>query len=124
MACSIAHAATGVQTRTQAFVEAYVRGDFQAVQRMIDSREISMYGSDVTEIVHGADGVQHLMMLDQKVWGGAARVGQMQRVSVVEGEEMATVFFDLPFISVAERFHFAVQLYGANAKVFGRSFRA
>jgi hypothetical protein len=91
-----------IQKRTQEFLNAYVKGDGNLVLSLIDPKNVTMYGSDVAEVVHGSYALLHLLDSDQKLWGGSARIGPMEHVSVVESRSLASIYFDVPF-SVAGR---------------------
>lgn len=86
-----------IQDRTRIFLDAYAKGDQQTVLNLIDHSQVTMYGSDVAEVVHGADALLKLMDSDQKIWGGAAHMGPMSHVSVTETKGLATIFFDVTF---------------------------
>ena len=86
-----------IQDRTRIFLDAYAKGDQRTVLNLIDHAHVTMYGSDVAEVVHGADAVLKLMDSDQKLWGMTARMGPMNHVSITEVKGLATVFFDVTF---------------------------
>ncbi len=91
-----------IQKDTQMFLDAYVRGDRHVILTLIDHENIMMYGSDAAEIVHGSDAVLKLVTADQQLWGGSARFGAMELVSLLRNRSLAPIFFDIPF-SVAGR---------------------
>ncbi len=86
-----------IQDRTRIFLDAYAKGDQQTVLNLIDHSHVTMYGSDVVEVVHGADAVLTLMDSDQKLWRGTAHMGPMNHVSITETKGLATIFFDVTF---------------------------
>ena len=86
-----------VQERTQEFLNAYIKGDSNAALSLIDPKNVTMYGSDVAEVVHGSDALLKLLDADQKLWGGSARIGPMEHVSVVESRSLASICFDVSF---------------------------
>jgi hypothetical protein len=87
---------------TRHFLDAYARGDSAAVMHAIDPKAIHVYGSDANEFFSSPEQVQTMMGEDSKLWGGTARFGPMQHVSVARDSHLATIFFDVPF-SVASR---------------------
>jgi hypothetical protein len=89
--------ASPIQDRTRLFLDAYAKGDRQTVLSLVDRSDVTMYGSDVAEVVHGADALLKLMDSDQKLWGGTAHMGSMDHVSITETKGLATVFFDVSF---------------------------
>jgi hypothetical protein len=91
-----------IQKRTQDFLNAYIGGDRNLVLSLIDPKDVTMFGSDVAEVVHGSDALLHLLDADQKLWGGSARIGPMEHVSVVENRSLASIYFDVSF-SIAGR---------------------
>ena len=91
-----------VEAQTRAFLDAYARGDTASVLGQVDRDAVAIYGSDAAEVFHGASGVETMMANDLKLWGGAAKIGMMEHVSVVERRGMASIFFDAPF-SVGSR---------------------
>ena len=86
-----------IQKRTHVFLDAYVRGDRQVILTLIDPENITMYGSDAAEIVHGSDALLKLVAADQQLWGGSAHFGAMEHVSLVQNHSLASIFFDIPF---------------------------
>jgi hypothetical protein len=86
-----------IQDRTRIFLDAYAKGDQQTVLDLIDHSHVTMYGSDVAEVVHGTDALLKLMESDQKIWGGAAHMGPMDHVSITETKGLATIFFNVTF---------------------------
>src|ERR1039457_1248257 len=86
-----------IQKDTQVFLDAYVRGDRQVILTLIDQENIMMYGSDATEIVHGSAALLKLVPADQRLWGGWARFGAMEHVSLVQNHSFASILFDISF---------------------------
>lgn len=91
-----------IQARTQSFLAAYVRGDVKAILPMVDQERVTMYGSDVAEVAHGAEALTRLLNADQLLWGGTAHMGAMQNVSLIQNRELASIVFDVSF-SVGSR---------------------
>jgi hypothetical protein len=60
-------------------------------------KNIMVYGSDAAEIVHGSDALLKLLTADQRLWGGSARFGAMEHVSLVQNHSFASIFFDVSF---------------------------
>ena len=86
-----------IQKHTRAFLDAYASGDRQVILASIDQKNIMMYGSDAAEIVHGSDALLKLVTADQRLWGGSARFGPMEHVSLVQSHSLASLFFDISF---------------------------
>jgi ketosteroid isomerase-like protein len=86
-----------VETETRAFLDAYARGDRDAVLRRVDGDAVRIYGSDAAEVFAGRAGVEEMLADDMKLWGGAATIGPMQHVSTVATRDVATIFFDAAF---------------------------
>lgn len=53
---------TAIQNRTQDILEAYVRGDVKAILPLVDQNSVTIYGSDVAEVAHGADALVKLLI--------------------------------------------------------------
>lgn len=87
----------GVEAQTREFLDAYARGDKASVLGQVDRKAVAIYGSDAAEVFHGASGVENMIANDMKLWGGAATIGAMEHVSVVERKGLAAIFFDAPF---------------------------
>jgi ketosteroid isomerase-like protein len=85
-----------IKHQTELFLSAYANGDSSAVLPMLAS-DIVVYGSDASEIRHGAAGVSSLLADDQRLWGGPAHIGPMQNVSVVQEGTLISIFFDADF---------------------------
>lgn len=85
-----------VHAALRAFLDAWAAGDEVRVAAVLDP-EVRMYGSDVAEVQEGPEAVLALLRLDQRLWGGAARIGELRNVSVAGGGEFVSVFFDAPF---------------------------
>ena len=86
-----------IQKDTPVFLDAYGRGDGQVILTLIDQENVTMYGSDATEVVHGSDALLKLVAADQQLWGGSAHFGAMEHVSLVQNHSFASIFFDIPF---------------------------
>ena len=85
-----------VTSSVQALLTAYAANNQEAVIRLIDTREFSFYGSDVSEVVHSADQLRQLMAEDFKLWG-SAKFGQVSGMDIRIGKDLATAFFNVPF---------------------------
>lgn len=94
----VAGAAPAVTAQTRLFLDAYARGDRAAVLRLVDGDAVTVYGSDAAEIFRGRAGVATMLDDDRRLWGGAARIGSMKHVSVVERGDLASIFFDADFL--------------------------
>lgn len=86
-----------VTAQTRLFLDAYARGDRANVVRLLDGDAVTVYGSDADEVFHGGAAVAGMLANDLRLWGGSARIGRMEHVSVVERGELASIFFDAPF---------------------------
>jgi ketosteroid isomerase-like protein len=86
-----------IQKQSQMFLDAYARGDRQAILSLIDKNNIVMYGSDAAEIIHGSDALLSLLTADQQLWGGSAHFGPMEHISIVQTRSIASIFFDVSF---------------------------
>lgn len=91
-----------IQKQTRIFLDAYAKGDGQVVLSLMDRDNVTMYGSDAAEVVHGSDAVLKTLALDQQLWGGSAHIGQMEHISLIQNHSLASIFFDVPF-SVGNR---------------------
>src|SRR5690349_16748883 len=85
----------------KALLDAYAKGDKPAVMALIDPN-IRLYGSDVAEIYSGREGAAKMFDMDTRRWGGGARFGDLRAISEFRSDDLATLFFDVPF-SVASR---------------------
>lgn len=85
-----------VAAAVRTLLTAYAANDQEAVIRLIDTREFSFYGSDVSEIVHSSDQLRQLMTEDFKLWG-SAKFGQISDMDIRVGRDLATAFFNVPF---------------------------
>lgn len=86
-----------VVSRTRVFLDAYARGDAKTVLAMVDSGEISIYGSDVSEFFETPATVSKMMADDQQLWRGSAHIGEMRHISVRQSPTLAVLVFDAPF---------------------------
>lgn len=82
---------------TRAFLDAYARGDAQAVAGMVEP-DVTVYGSDVAEVAHGPDGVRRMLANDAKLWGGPVQIGPMDHVTLTSEGRLAVLTFDAPFL--------------------------
>ncbi|HZZ30410.1 MAG TPA: nuclear transport factor 2 family protein [Phenylobacterium sp.] len=82
--------------RTRAFLDAYARGDEVAVMGMVEPG-ITIFGSDLAEVAHGREGVSTMLANDQKLWGGHARIGEIEHLAVVDDAALSAMTFDAPF---------------------------
>jgi hypothetical protein len=87
-----------IQNRTRTFLDAYAKGDREAIAKLIDPVNITMYGSDKAEIVHGSDAVFKLLSEDQQLWGGAVHFGAMEQISLIQNHSLASIVFNVPFV--------------------------
>ncbi len=97
---AVAGAADGthdLQERARLLLDAYARGDRAAVLSMVDGDSVTIYGSDAAEIFHGAAAIGKMLDDDQRLWGGAAKIGTMEHVTTVKEGNLASIFFDAPF---------------------------
>ena len=78
------------------YLDAYMRGDEAAVVQRL-APDVTMYGSDSAEVVHGVEGVRKLMEQDQKLWHGAARLGPVERLTTSASRDLVVMFFDSTF---------------------------
>ena len=78
------------------YLDAYMRGDEAAVVQRL-APDVTMYGSDSAEVVHGVEGVRKLMAQDQKLWHGAARLGAIEHLTTSTSENLVVMFFDSTF---------------------------
>ena len=81
----------------EAFMDAYVRGDWSTVERFLSPRPLYVYGSDVSEFAPDASAFKMMFEADQKLWHGAARWGEMSQVSSFQAGPVATLFFNRVF---------------------------
>ena len=81
----------------EAFMDAYVRGDWSTVERFLSPRPLYVYGSDVSEFAPDASAFKTMFEADQKLWRGAAHWGEMSQVSSFHAGPVATLFFNRVF---------------------------
>lgn len=79
-----------------AFLNAYARGDAEAVLPQL-SPDIVLFGSDEAEIVHGRGEARRMLEADQQLWQHAARIGAPEHLSALRSHDLYTAFFDTPF---------------------------
>jgi hypothetical protein len=84
------------EERTRHFLDSYVRGDTAAVMAVIDEGSVA-YGSDAAEVFRGKTAISEMLRQDALLWRGSATIGQMRDVSVIEQDDLATIFFNAPF---------------------------
>lgn len=85
-----------IKDQTRQFLDAYAHGDLKMVLSMT-APTITVYGSDIDEVFTGKAGVKKMLQDDMKLWNGSAEIGEMQRVSVVEKGDFASIFFNATF---------------------------
>ena len=83
--------------QSRKFLDAYASGDRRTVLGMVDADQITVYGSDVAEVLHRSAEFALMLVNDQKLWGGSAKIGPMRDVSTVVRGDLGTVFFDAGF---------------------------
>src|SRR5260370_23593356 len=86
-----------IVTQTRLFLDAYGRGDRGTILGLVDHDEVTIYGSDVAEVFHGAAALTKMMKNDLHLWGGSAHIGPMEHVTVIQRNGLASVFFDADF---------------------------
>jgi hypothetical protein len=96
LAASPCYAIDPVEEQTQAFLTAYANGDSASVLSAVGAGTV-IYGSDAAEVFRGPVEVRAMLENDRKLWGGSARIGPMQQVSVIHRGDLASIFFDAPF---------------------------
>lgn len=97
LAASAGGQSSSIEEKTRRFLDAYASGDRQKVLSLIDRTNIVMYGSDLAEVVRGSDAVLKLLDEDQRLWGGTARMGEMEHVSTIESKGLASIVFNVSF---------------------------
>ena len=85
-----------IVNQTRLFLDAYARGDRTTVLSFVEET-VTVYGSDVAEIVHGRAALEKMITDDHRLWGDTAHIGLMEHISVIEGKGLASIFFDAPF---------------------------
>jgi ketosteroid isomerase-like protein len=85
-----------VAKRAQELLSAYSSNDQTAVLAMLDTHDLTVYGSDIAEVVKSRAEFAQLMIDDFALWKTAA-FGPMQDVSIRVKGELATAFFDVQF---------------------------
>jgi hypothetical protein len=88
---------TSLRQTAEAFMDAYVRGDWSTVERFLSPRPLYVYGSDISEFATDASAFKRMFEADQKLWRGAARWGEMSQVSSFQAGPVATLFFNRVF---------------------------
>jgi ketosteroid isomerase-like protein len=90
-----------IEARAQQLLTAYAADDTKAVLALVETNHLSLYGSDIAEVVKSDEELATMMTDDFALWR-TARFGAIQDLSVRVGGELATAFFDVPF-SVGDR---------------------
>jgi ketosteroid isomerase-like protein len=97
--CVVAGSEKGVEhdieNRVQQLLTAYAADDKSAVLAMVETTHLTLYGSDIAEVVTGGDELVQMMTDDFALWR-TARFGAIQDLSVRAGGELATAFFNVP----------------------------
>jgi hypothetical protein len=81
----------------EAFMDAYIRGDWRTVEGFLSPHPLYVYGSDVSEFAPDASAFKRMFEADQKLWRGAAHWGEMSQVSSFQEGPVATLFFNRVF---------------------------
>lgn len=81
---------------TKHLLRAYVAGDARTIAALADPG-VTVYGSDLAEIVRGRPALLRMMSDDRRLWGTAARFGAMRDLSVVATDDLTSLVFDAPF---------------------------
>lgn len=82
-----------VRAWTVTFLESYVKGDSDTVVRSVDDNT-TVYGSDAAEAFHGRDGIKSMLANDARLWAGRAHIGEVKDVSISQGGDLQTIFFN------------------------------
>ena len=88
---------SSLRQTAEAFMDAYVRGDWSTVETFLNPRPLYVYGSDVSEFAADASAFKRMFEADQKLWRGAAHWGEMSQVSSFQTGPVATLFFNRVF---------------------------
>jgi hypothetical protein len=85
-----------IETRVRALLGAYAANNQAAVLALLDPEAFSIYGSDLSEAVTDAAGLEQMMKDDFQLWG-SARFGDISAIDVRQSKDLATAFFHVPF---------------------------
>jgi hypothetical protein len=84
------------------FLDAYARGDAEAVMAVLSAGPLHVYGSDVSEVAESREGVRRILDADQRLWAHGASWGEVSHLSSVTRGGVSSLFFDRVF-KVGER---------------------
>jgi len=79
------------------FLDAYVAGDWDKVRTHLSPKHLYVYGTDVSEFATGPAEFKTMFDADQKLWRGAASLGETTQVSEIDSGSVATLFFTREF---------------------------
>ncbi|MFL6548229.1 MAG: nuclear transport factor 2 family protein [Povalibacter sp.] len=85
-----------LRARAEALLHRYASNDPEGVVALIDSNDFTMYGSDISEVVHSTDELRALMRNDFLLWGTAS-FGELKDFDSREDGNLATTFFTASF---------------------------
>src|SRR6185312_5873748 len=95
-----AHAQTAspaLLSQANAYLDAYVAGNWGAVSAILSSKPIAIYGSDVSEFATSPEAFKAEFDADQKLWRGGASLGETSQVSEFHDGPVTTLFFTREF---------------------------
>jgi hypothetical protein len=96
-ATDAAPAKPSLLTEANAFLDAYVSGNWPAVESALSHKSFSVYGSDVSEFATTMPELKAEFDADQKLWHGAATFGETSQVSQFVDGPVAGLFFTREF---------------------------
>jgi hypothetical protein len=95
-----AHAQTAeasLLSQANAYLDAYVAGNWGAVSAALSSKPIAIYGSDLSEFATSREAFKAEFDADQALWRGGASLGETSQVSEFHDGPVATLFFTREF---------------------------
>lgn len=85
-----------IEARVAQLLTAYAANDQEGIVRMLDPAGVTVFGSDLSEVVRTPGGLRQLMSDDFALWGSAA-FGPIQDLDLRVQGGLATAFFHAPF---------------------------
>ena len=86
-----------LEKAANAFMDAYVAGDWKRVESLLTRGKLYVYGSDLSEFSSDRAGFKAIFDNDQALWKGGAHFGAMSNISSVQQGDVATLFFNRVF---------------------------
>lgn len=93
---ALARERSELEARVAQLLAAYAANDQEAVVRMLDPADFTMFGSDLSEVVRSPGELRQLMSDDFALWTSAT-LGPVRDLDVRIHGNLATAFFHAPF---------------------------